>query len=155
MSENFGSKMSVLSRPYFHCEEAAFEHVESALWPKGPTCPHCGGMDRIGILKGQLTKANKKGDRKVRHGLKKCGDCRKQFTVRKGTIFEESHIPMHKWLQAILVKAHSTPMKAACMVMFVVSSKRLAWSSTLTTNTCAVTFIPTRLRASTASLNAA
>ncbi len=99
--------MSVLSRPYFHCEEAAFEHVESALWPNGPTCPHCGGMDRIGVLKGQLTKANQKGDRKVRHGLKKCGDCRKQFTVRKGTIFEESHIPMHKWLQAIYLMTSS------------------------------------------------
>jgi len=99
--------MSVLSRPEFHDEEKAFEHVETMLWPEGPVCPHCGCMDRIGVLKGQLTKANKKGERKVRHGLKKCYDCSKQFTVRKGTIFEESHLPMHKWLQAMYLMVSS------------------------------------------------
>jgi len=94
--------MSVLSREYFHNEAAAFEHVESVLWPEGPVCPHCGCMGRVYKLEGVRTKPTKKNPEGVeRHGLKKCGECRKQFTVRIGTIFEESHIPLHKWLQAI------------------------------------------------------
>jgi transposase-like protein len=94
--------MSVLSRPYFHDEAAAFEHIEAILWPQGPVCHHCGNMERIYALKGVRTKATKKNLEGVeRHGLYKCGECRKQFTVRMGSIFEESHIPLHKWLQAI------------------------------------------------------
>jgi len=94
--------MSVLSRPYFHDEAAAFEHVESILWPHGPVCHHCGSMEQHYKLKGVRSKASKKNPEGVeRHGLYKCKDCRKQFTVRMGTIFEETHLPLHKWLQAI------------------------------------------------------
>lgn len=94
--------MSVLSKPYFHDEAAAFEHVESILLEHGPICPHCGGVERIYILSGVRSKPSKKNPEGVeRHGLKKCGQCRKQFTVRIGTIFEESHLELHKWLQAI------------------------------------------------------
>ncbi len=81
--------MSVLSQPRFHDEATAFAFVESLLWPQGPICPHCGGCDRIYDLG------------KTRIGLRKCGQCRKQFTVRVGTILEDSHLPMTKWLQAI------------------------------------------------------
>jgi len=94
--------MSILSKEYFHNEASAFEHVESILWPRGPVCPHCENMDRIYKLEGVYSKPSGKNPYGVeRHGLKKCGACRKQFTVRIGTIFEESHIPLHKWLQAI------------------------------------------------------
>jgi len=94
--------MSVLSAPYMHDEAAAFAHVEAMLWPDGPVCPHCGVVDRAYRLEGVRTKATKKNpEGKVRHGLWKCRECRKQFTVRKGTIFEESHLPLHLWLQAI------------------------------------------------------
>ncbi len=94
--------MSVLSKPYFHDEAAAFAHVESILWENGPVCPHCGGVERIYVLNNVRSKPSKKNpEGVVRHGLKKCGQCSKQFTVRIGTIFEESHIEMHKWLQAI------------------------------------------------------
>jgi len=94
--------MSVLSKPYFHDEAAAFVHVESILWESGPVCSHCGGLDRAYPLKGVRSKASKKNpEGVVRHGLYKCGHCRKQFTVRIGTIFEESHLELHKWLQAI------------------------------------------------------
>lgn len=94
--------MSVLAKKHFYCEEAAFEHVESVLWPNGPSCPHCGGVDRIYPLKGVRTKPSKKNPQGIeRFGLKKCGDCRKQFTVRHNTIFAESPIPLYKWLQAI------------------------------------------------------
>lgn len=94
--------MSILSKEYFHNEAAAFEHVESVLWANGPTCPHCGNVDKIYKLEGVRSKPSKKNPHGVeRHGLRKCAACRQQFTVRMGTIFEESHIPLHKWLQAI------------------------------------------------------
>ena len=94
--------MSVLSKAYMHDEAAAFAHVESIIWADGPVCPHCGVIDRAYRLEGVRTKASAKNpEGKERHGLWKCRDCRKQFTVRKGTIFEDSHIEMHKWLQAI------------------------------------------------------
>ncbi|MGY5809249.1 IS1595 family transposase [Rhizobium sp. LEGMi198b] len=94
--------MSLLSRAYFHDEAAAFEHVESILWPQGPVCHHCGSMDKHYKLNGVRTKPSKKNPEGLeRHGLYKCGACRSQFTVRMGTIFEETHLPLHKWLQAI------------------------------------------------------
>ncbi|WP_424975284.1 IS1595 family transposase [Dinoroseobacter sp. S124A] len=94
--------MSVLSAKYMYDEAAAFEHVESMLWADGPACPHCGVVDCAYRLTGVRTKPSKKNpEGKERHGLWKCRECRKQFTVRKGTIFEESHLPLHLWLQAI------------------------------------------------------
>src|SRR5260370_42135249 len=83
---------SVLSDPRFHNEDAAFAYVEAQLWPTGPVCPHCGATrDQIGRLTGKTT----------RPGLRKCYACRKPFTVRIGTIFEDSHLALHLWLQAI------------------------------------------------------
>jgi transposase-like protein len=83
---------SVLSDPRFHCEEAAFEYVEGQLWPNGPVCPHCEASgDKIGRLTGKTT----------RIGLRKCYACRKPFTVRMGTIFEDSKLALRLWLQAI------------------------------------------------------
>lgn len=92
--------MSVLSRPYFHDEQAAFDLVEGIIWPTGSVCPHCGGFDRITAIKPNPEK-------RVRYGLKKCGQCKGQFTVRMGTIFEESKLPMTKWLQAIFLMSSS------------------------------------------------
>lgn len=86
--------MSVLSQPQFHNEEAAFAWLESTLWPEGPVCPHCGCAGRIGKIK-----ANP--ERRVRLGLHKCGDCKKQFTVKVGTVFEHARMPLHKMLQAV------------------------------------------------------
>jgi hypothetical protein len=93
---------SVLSDLPFHNEEAAFEYVESQLWPDGPVCPHCGGIDHIGRLEGVRSKPSKKHPEGVEQpGLRKCYSCRSQFTVRKDTIFEDSHLPLRLWLQAI------------------------------------------------------
>lgn len=80
--------MSHFNIGYFHDEAAAFAKLESVLWPGGPVCPHCRSTKKVYVL------AN------TRIGLKKCSACRKQFTVRVGTLFENSHIPLHKWLQA-------------------------------------------------------
>jgi transposase-like protein len=83
---------SVLSADRFHNEAAAFEYVEAQLWPQGPVCPHCQATgDKIGRLTGKTT----------RPGLRKCYACRKPFTVRMGSIFEDSHLPLRLWLQAI------------------------------------------------------
>jgi transposase-like protein len=85
----------ILTKSHFHNEEAAFEYVEAHLWPDGPVCPHCGNCDgeRIGRLTGKSS----------RPGLRKCYACRKTFTVRIGSIFEDSHFPLHLWLQAIQI----------------------------------------------------
>lgn len=94
--------MSVLNAPHFHDEAAAFAKLESVLWPRGPVCPKCGNTERIYVLDGVRSKPSKKNpEGLVRHGLKKCGKCRQQFTVRVGTVFESSHIPLHKWFQAV------------------------------------------------------
>jgi transposase-like protein len=88
---------SVLSDKHFHDEAAAYRFVEARVWPGGPICPHCGGVERIGKMGGEST----------RIGTYKCYQCRKPFTVKIGTIFESSHIPLHIWLQAIFLMASS------------------------------------------------
>jgi transposase-like protein len=88
---------SNLSSPHFHNEDEAFAYVEARIWPEGPTCPHCGGVERISKMQGEST----------RKGLYKCYQCRKPFTVRMGTIFESSKVPLHIWLQAIYLIAGS------------------------------------------------
>lgn len=88
---------SALSAAHFHSDEAAYAFVEARLWPTGPVCPHCGGVERIGKMGGKST----------RIGLYKCYQCRKPFTVKVGTIFESSHVPLNVWLQAIYLIAGS------------------------------------------------
>ncbi len=87
--------MSVLSVPYFHDEAAAFQQLEATLWPQGPVCPRCGGMDRITTVKG------------ARMGLRRCGPCKRQFTVTVGTVFESSHVKLNLWLQAVYLMCSS------------------------------------------------
>jgi transposase-like protein len=89
--------MSVLSAPHFHNEEAAYAYVEERLWPNGPVCPHCGGVERIGKMGGKST----------RIGAYKCYQCRKPFTVKVGTVFEASHVPLRHWLQVMFLMASS------------------------------------------------
>jgi transposase-like protein len=92
---------SVLTEAYFNDEGAAFDRLEEILWPHGPVCPHCGNMGRTYTLIGVRSKPSKKHPSGiVRHGLRKCGECRAQFTVRKGTVFEDSPVPLHVWFQA-------------------------------------------------------
>jgi transposase-like protein len=81
----------LLNQPHFQNEAAAFAYVEARLWPNGPVCHHCGERERIGKLQGKTT----------RPGLYKCYRCKKPFTVRMGTIFESSHLPLQLWLQII------------------------------------------------------
>lgn len=82
-------------------EEEAYKLVERIRWPDGPICPHCGVIGNAYYLE------PKEGNRKTRTGkttyrrVWKCADCRKQFSVLVGTIFEDSRIPLSKWLLAI------------------------------------------------------
>ena len=78
-----------LTNPVFSDEAKAREYLESLHWPDGPECPHCESMN-----------ATKVGGSTGRPGLHMCNACRKQFTVTVGTIFEDSKIPLNKWLMA-------------------------------------------------------
>jgi transposase-like protein len=90
---------SVLTAKHFHDEAAAYAFVEARVWANGVVCPHCGNADqkKLGKLTGKST----------RIGVRKCYACRKPFTVKVGTIFESSHIPLHLWLQAVFLMASS------------------------------------------------
>ncbi|MBY0561566.1 IS1595 family transposase [Hyphomicrobium sp.] len=89
--------MSILSAEHFHDEAKAYDFVEALIWPEGPVCPHCMEKARISKMKGKST----------RIGTYKCYACRKPFTVKIGSIFEASHIPMRIWLQAIFLLSSS------------------------------------------------
>ena len=92
--------MSALSRPEFHDEEKAFEHLERIVWANGKVCPHCGGIDRI-------TKVTANPAKRIRMGLWRCGDCKHQFTVKVGTVFEHMRLPLHKAMQAVYLMTSS------------------------------------------------
>ena len=96
--------MSILAKKYFRDEAAAFAHLERVLWPEGPICEHCGTIGKAGRLNGVKGKNGK-----TRPGLWKCYSkgCRKQFTVKVGTVFECAHIPLHKVLQAVYLLCSS------------------------------------------------
>jgi len=83
--------MTDLTNPIYSDEEAARKHYERVRWPNGRLCPHCGSVDNSTELQGKST----------RPGVYKCRDCEKPFTATVGTLFERSHIPLHKWLLAM------------------------------------------------------
>ena len=89
--------MTKLTDKIYHDEDAARVHFEMIRWPEGRTCPHCGTVGNSTLLKGKTT----------RPGLYKCKDCRKPFTATMGTIYERSHIPLHKWLLATALMCSS------------------------------------------------
>ena len=81
---------SALSAKFFHDEKAAYVWLEGVIWPNGPVCPHCGCSGRITVV----------GGKTARMGLKRCLDCKKQFTVTVGTVFERTRVALNLWLQA-------------------------------------------------------
>jgi len=90
---------SVLDSAHFKDEEAAYAWVEARVWPDGRVCPYCGEIGNSTKLQGKST----------RIGVYKCKakECRKPFTVKVNTIFHDSHIPLHIWLQAMFLLASS------------------------------------------------
>jgi hypothetical protein len=113
--------MTDLTKPFFHNEEAARKHFEALRWPQGPVCPFCGTVDNATEMHGETT----------RPGLWKCREktCRKPFTATMGTIYEKSHIPLHKWLLAThLMCASKMGMSANQLFrMLGFGSYRTAW----------------------------
>ena len=91
--------MSNLQNPIFLDETKAREWLEARVWPHGPNCPHCGNadQDKITALQGKVHRA----------GLYQCAECREQFTVTVGTVFERSKIPLSKWLAALFLMTAS------------------------------------------------
>ncbi len=89
-----------ITAPRFANETAAREHLEGLRWPEGPFCPHCGSFaaTRLPAVRGRPTKAHPEGA--LRDGVIQCNDCRKQYSVTVGTVFESSKIPLHKWVLA-------------------------------------------------------
>src|SRR5882724_8120267 len=125
-------KGSILE-PRFTNEDAAREFLEATRWPEGAECPHCGlvgeaykiAVKEPDLEKLKLTRARY---RKPRKGLWKCAGCRKQFTVTVKTIFEDSHIPLHKWLLAIhLLCASKKGMSAHQLMRMLPVTYKTAW----------------------------
>ncbi|HEY1656757.1 MAG TPA: IS1595 family transposase [Candidatus Sulfotelmatobacter sp.] len=109
---------------HFSDEDKAREFIEKLRWPDGPVCPHCGEIDNAYRL---APKPSKKGTH-VRKGVWKCGGCREQFTVTVGTIFEDSHIPLSKWLLAYhLLCASKKGMSAHQLHRMLKVTYRSAW----------------------------
>jgi transposase-like protein len=100
-------------------EEAARKHFEALRWPDGPVCPFCGVIDDATELKGKSH----------RPGLYKCHGCQKPFTATVGTLYERSHIPLHKWLLATHLMAASKKGISAHQLwrMLGFGSYRTAW----------------------------
>ncbi len=108
-----------LTTPIFTDEEAARKHFEAIRWPSGPCCPFCGGFDRVRPFGGKSMGA----------GWYHCNDCRKKFTATMGTLYERSHIPLHKWLLATHLMASSKKGISAHQLfrMLGFGSYRTAW----------------------------
>jgi transposase-like protein len=116
--------MAGLLQKQFQDDDAAREHLEKLLWPDGPVCPKCGVI-------GESTKLQPKEGTKThgRKGLYQCNGCREQFTVTVGTIFEDSHIPLHKWLLAFHLMCSSKKGVSALQLQrnLELGSYRTAW----------------------------
>lgn len=109
---------SVLSAKHFHDEAAAYEYLEARIWAKGRFCPHCGVVGRNSKMEGEST----------RIGVYKCYACRKQFSVKVGTVFESSHVKLHLWLQAVaLLSASKKGMSANQLHRILGVSLKTAW----------------------------
>lgn len=92
--------MCDINAPFFNDEDSARGYLEGQRWPTGPVCPHCGGCKRIYVVKADEKK-------EIRKGLYQCNDCKQQFTVTVGTVFERSKVPLHKWLMTTYLMSSS------------------------------------------------
>ena len=114
--------MKIMSR--FSTEGAARAYFEKLRWPNGPVCPHCGNSDQSRVYK---VTANT--PKKIRAGLYKCAECNDQFTVTVGTVMEDSHIPLNKWLIAFYMMCASKTQISAAQLQrqLEIGSYRSAW----------------------------
>jgi transposase-like protein len=121
-----GEKFSISDDPKFHDPETARAFLEAQRWPNGPECPHCGVIGEAYRLTADTE--NKKAKGHGRNGLLKCAACDKQFTVTVGTIMEDSHIPLNKWLYAFhLLCASKKGISAHQMHRMIGVTYKTAW----------------------------
>jgi transposase-like protein/Zn ribbon nucleic-acid-binding protein len=108
----------------FATDDKAREYLEAILWPSGVVCPHCKNSDQATFWKIEENK-----EKKIRGGLRQCVPCGKQFTCTVGTIFEDSHIPLRKWLVAWYLLCASKKGISALQIqrMLGLGSYRTAW----------------------------
>jgi len=106
-----------LTNEIFHNEIKAISHMEADRWPDGVFCPLCGSVN-VHRMAG-----------KTQAGMFLCNDCREKFTIRSGTVFERSHIPLHKWLMALHIMGASKKSVSALQLqrMLGLGSYRTAW----------------------------
>ena len=112
MFQNFDSLFSMMQ--VFSSEKACVEHFRKVRWPNGVACPHCGSM-RIYNLK---------------DGTHKCGEssCGMKFSVRKGTIFDDSKISLQKWFMAVyLVTSHKKGISSCQLARDIKVTQKTAW----------------------------
>jgi hypothetical protein len=127
------AKFDVTTEPRFNDDEVARRYFEAQRWPGGePVCFHCGVVGDAVIVKRDEERAAKTkaaGGKIARDGLYHCRSCKTNFTATMGTIFEDSHIPMRKWLLAIhLMNASKKGISAAQLQrMLGLGSYRTAW----------------------------
>jgi transposase-like protein len=108
----------------FATDEKAREYLEAILWPNGVVCPHCKQSEQSAFWKIEENK-----EKKIRGGIRQCVRCGKQFTCTVGTIFEDSHIPLRKWLVAWYLLCASKKGISALQIqrMLGLGSYRTAW----------------------------
>src|SRR3984885_3344661 len=110
--------MSDLSNPIFTDEAKARAWLEARIWPNGPICPKCGSVNNATLMKGKTT----------RPGLYQCNACREPFTVTVNTLYERSHVPLHKWLAAThLMMASKKGMSALQISRMIGVTYKTAW----------------------------
>ena len=125
MSKNLGGELTLIQiSQRFSTEESARKYFEQLRWPNGPVCAHCGNaaQDRI-------YKVSANAEKKIRAGLYKCAECQQGFTVTIGTVMEDSHIPLHKWLIAFYTMCASKTQVSALQLQcqLEIGSYRSAW----------------------------
>src|SRR3954454_4726796 len=112
------TKPNILTSAIFNDETAAREWLEARIWKHGRTCPHCGVVGESTLMQGKSH----------RPGLYQCNACREPFTVTVGTLYERSHIPLHKWLAAThLMMASKKGMSALQVGRMLGFSKKTGW----------------------------
>jgi transposase-like protein len=120
-----GADLTLMSiAAQYSTEEAARDYFEHVRWPDGPACPHCGNCDQERIYK-----VTPNVDAGIRPGLYKCAECRESFTVTVGTVMEDSHIPLNKWLMAFYIMCASKTRVSALQLQrqLSIGSYRSAW----------------------------
>ena len=116
-----GNAMCDLTNPIFSDADKAREHLEKLYWPNGPVCRHCGNAD--------ATRIHKLAGKSTRPGLLWCNECDKPFSVTIGTVMEDSHIPLNKWVLAFHLMNSSKKGNSAHQLMRTLASAhyKSAW----------------------------